>query len=55
MYLERPGMFSLSLTEKAKWDAWNERKGMSKADAMAKYVEKAEEMKAKYGLQDASV
>ena len=27
MRLERPGMFSLNLTEKAKWDAWNGRKG----------------------------
>lgn len=27
MRLDRPGMFSLNLAEKAKWDAWNEKKG----------------------------
>ncbi|KAF8896479.1 acyl CoA binding protein-domain-containing protein [Infundibulicybe gibba] len=34
----RPGM--LDFVGKAKWDAWNEVKGTSKADAHAKYVEK---------------
>lgn len=33
---ERPGMFSL--TAKAKWDAWNGKKGMSQDDAKAGYV-----------------
>ncbi|KAI9428310.1 Acbp from Moniliophthora Perniciosa [Lactarius indigo] len=34
----RPGM--LDFTGKAKWDAWNERKGVSKEEAYEKYVEK---------------
>ncbi|KAI0255152.1 acyl-CoA-binding protein [Lactifluus subvellereus] len=36
--IPRPGMFDF--TGKAKWDAWNERKGVSKEEAWAKYVEK---------------
>jgi diazepam-binding inhibitor (GABA receptor modulating acyl-CoA-binding protein) len=35
---ERPGM--LNFVGKAKWDAWNERKGCSKEEAYTKYVEK---------------
>ncbi|XP_074869788.1 diazepam-binding inhibitor-like 5 [Carettochelys insculpta] len=34
---------------KAKWEAWKERKGMSKADAMKNYIAKTEELKKKYG------
>ncbi|KAI0280259.1 acyl-CoA-binding protein [Russula aff. rugulosa BPL654] len=34
----RPGM--LDFTGKAKWDAWNSRKGESKEEAWKKYVEK---------------
>ncbi|KAH9030559.1 acyl-CoA-binding protein [Lactarius hengduanensis] len=34
----RPGM--LDFTGKAKWDAWNERKGVSTEEAYRKYVEK---------------
>ncbi|KAJ3220524.1 hypothetical protein HK099_004231 [Clydaea vesicula] len=34
---DRPGMFDLQ--GKAKWDAWNAIKGLSKADAQAKYIE----------------
>ncbi|XP_074176070.1 diazepam-binding inhibitor-like 5 [Rhinolophus sinicus] len=30
---------------KAKWDAWNENKGMSKMDAMRNYIAKVEELK----------
>ncbi|XP_062517544.1 acyl-CoA-binding protein-like [Corticium candelabrum] len=52
---DRPGMFSLNMAEKAKWDAWNGRKGMSKEDAMKQYVEEAEKLKGKYGLKDSSV
>uniref|UniRef100_A0A8C8SF56 ACB domain-containing protein n=1 Tax=Pelusios castaneus TaxID=367368 RepID=A0A8C8SF56_9SAUR len=37
------------LKGKAKWEAWNGRKGMSKADAMKNYIAKAEELKKKYG------
>ncbi|XP_072496000.1 diazepam-binding inhibitor-like 5 [Notamacropus eugenii] len=32
---------------KAKWEAWNCRKGMSKLDAMRIYVSKVEELKKK--------
>jgi len=46
---ERPGM--LDFKGKAKWDAWNGLKGtMSKEDAMAKYVEVADQMAEKHGL-----
>ncbi|CAG9802606.1 unnamed protein product [Chironomus riparius] len=36
---EKPGM--LDFKGKAKWEAWNGRKGMSSDEAMTKYVEKA--------------
>ncbi|KAK3249816.1 hypothetical protein CYMTET_40773 [Cymbomonas tetramitiformis] len=39
----RPGM--LDFTGKAKWDAWNQLKGMDKNDAMTKYLEKFRPMK----------
>jgi acyl-CoA-binding protein len=38
-YIEKPGM--LDLTGKAKWEAWNGKKGVSKQDAMKSYVEVA--------------
>ncbi|XP_036396509.1 acyl-CoA-binding protein [Megalops cyprinoides] len=44
----RPGM--LDFTGKAKWDAWEKQKGMSKEDAMKAYIDKVEELKAKYGF-----
>ncbi|XP_061081917.1 acyl-CoA-binding protein isoform X2 [Conger conger] len=44
----RPGM--LDFAGKAKWDAWEKRKGMSKEEAMKAYVEKVEELKVKYGI-----
>jgi len=44
---ERPGM--LDFKGKAKWDAWNSKKGMSKEEAMQKYVDYAKEMIAKHG------
>lgn len=43
----RPGM--LDFTGKAKWDAWNTRKGTSKDDAEAEYITFVEELKGKYG------
>ncbi|KAK8720936.1 hypothetical protein OTU49_013022, partial [Cherax quadricarinatus] len=46
---ERPGM--LDFTGKAKWDAWNSRKGMSKDAAMEAYIAKVEELVGKYGLE----
>ncbi|XP_074603069.1 acyl-CoA binding protein 1 [Brevipalpus obovatus] len=45
----RPGL--LDLKGKAKWDAWNSKKGMSKDDARAAYIKKAQELVAKYGLK----
>ncbi|XP_074538688.1 acyl-CoA-binding domain-containing protein 7 [Halichoeres trimaculatus] len=45
---ERPGM--LDLKGKAKWDAWNSRKGMSKEDAMTAYIALAKEIINKYGM-----
>ncbi|XP_016417176.1 acyl-CoA-binding protein-like [Sinocyclocheilus rhinocerous] len=44
----RPGM--LDFTGKAKWDAWEAKKGMSKDDAMKAYIAKVEELKGKYGI-----
>uniref|UniRef100_M4B440 ACB domain-containing protein n=1 Tax=Hyaloperonospora arabidopsidis (strain Emoy2) TaxID=559515 RepID=M4B440_HYAAE len=41
-----PGMFDL--TGKAKWNAWNEKKGVSKEDAMKAYVAEVEKQKAIY-------
>uniref|UniRef100_U3FZT8 Acyl-CoA-binding protein n=1 Tax=Micrurus fulvius TaxID=8637 RepID=U3FZT8_MICFL len=46
---ERPGMFDLK--GKAKWDAWNKLKGMSKEDAIKAYIAKVNELKEKYGMQ----
>ncbi|XP_075850394.1 diazepam-binding inhibitor-like 5 [Microcebus murinus] len=34
---------------KAKWEAWNQNKGMSKMDAMRIYISKVEELKKKEG------
>ncbi|XP_052003775.1 acyl-CoA-binding protein [Xyrauchen texanus] len=44
----RPGM--LDFTGKAKWDAWETKKGMSKEDAVKAYIAKVEELKGKYGI-----
>uniref|UniRef100_A0AAQ6IPM7 Acyl-CoA-binding protein n=1 Tax=Anabas testudineus TaxID=64144 RepID=A0AAQ6IPM7_ANATE len=46
--IERPGMFDF--TGKAKWDAWEAKKGLSKNEAMATYVDLVEKLKAKYGI-----
>ena len=43
---DRPGM--LDMKGRAKWDKWNELKGMSKEDAEKKYVELANGLIAKY-------
>ncbi|XP_054847659.1 acyl-CoA-binding domain-containing protein 7 [Eublepharis macularius] len=45
--IECPGM--LDLKGKAKWEAWNLKKGMSKDDAMKAYISKANELIQKYG------
>lgn len=41
----RPGMFDLK--GKAKWDAWESRKGMAKEEAEQAYVALVEELKKK--------
>jgi len=46
---DRPGMFDLK--GKAKWDAWNSKKGMSQDEAKQKYVEFAAKMMEKHGAQ----
>ena len=38
----RPGMFDMK--GKAKWDAWEKRKGVSKDDAMTAYIAKVKEL-----------
>nr|ACQ58357.1 Acyl-CoA-binding protein homolog [Anoplopoma fimbria] len=45
---ERPGITDLK--GKAKWDAWNSRKGMSNDDAMSAYIALAKEVTSKYGM-----
>ncbi|KAM7176638.1 acyl-CoA-binding domain-containing protein 7 [Macrochelys suwanniensis] len=45
---ECPGIPDLKA--KAKWEAWNLKKGLSKEDAMTAYVSKAKEMIEKYGI-----
>ena len=44
----RPGF--LDPTGKAKWDAWDGKKGVSKDDAEASYIEVVETLKGKYGF-----
>ncbi|RWS21932.1 acyl-CoA-binding protein-like protein [Leptotrombidium deliense] len=44
----RPGM--LDLRGKAKWDAWNEKKGMEKNEAKLAYIAKVKELIDIYGL-----
>ncbi|CAH8497621.1 unnamed protein product [Schistosoma turkestanicum] len=44
-----PGMFDLK--GKAKWNAWNGRKGMCKEEAKNLYVNKVKSLIEKYGLQ----
>jgi len=46
--IDRPGMFDV--IGRGKWDAWNEKKGLSKEEAMATYVDLVEKLKAKYGI-----
>ncbi|XP_008063500.1 acyl-CoA-binding domain-containing protein 7 [Carlito syrichta] len=46
--IECPGM--LDPKGKAKWDAWNRQKGLSKEDAMSAYISKAKELIEKYGI-----
>ncbi|KAI5932805.1 Acyl-CoA-binding domain-containing protein 7 [Manis javanica] len=46
--IECPAM--LDLRGKAKWEAWNLQKGLSKEDAMSAYISKAKELIEKYGI-----
>ena len=41
----KPGM--LDLKAKYKWESWDKKKGMTKEQAMEKYIEKANEVIAK--------
>ncbi|CAI9573207.1 unnamed protein product [Staurois parvus] len=43
----RPGM--LDFKGKAKWDAWESKKGISQEDARAQYIQLVKELKGKYG------
>jgi len=47
---DRPGM--LDFTGKAKWDAWNSRKGMSKEDAEKEYIAVADKCIHQYGINE---
>ncbi|XP_066571521.1 acyl-CoA-binding domain-containing protein 7 [Amia ocellicauda] len=46
--IEKPGI--LNMKGKAKWEAWDSRKGMSKDAAMNAYIAIAKEVIDKYGL-----
>lgn len=46
--LDKPGM--LDFKGKAKWEAWNGRKGLSSDDAMKQYIEKVDSLVASIGL-----
>ncbi|XP_044531039.1 acyl-CoA-binding protein-like [Gracilinanus agilis] len=45
---DRPGRTDFK--GKAKWDAWNSLKGISKEDAIKAYIQKVEELKKKYRI-----
>jgi acyl-CoA-binding protein len=45
-FTEKPGM--LDLKGKAKWEAWNNKKGLSKEAAMEAYIALVEKLKAEY-------
>ena len=45
----RPGMFDVK--GRAKWDAWDARKGTEQAAAEGDYVTLVEELKGKYGMK----
>lgn len=42
LFIDRPGM--LDLKGKAKWDAWNSKKGLSQDAAKEAYIKKVEEL-----------
>jgi diazepam-binding inhibitor (GABA receptor modulating acyl-CoA-binding protein) len=45
-----PQPWALQVTERAKWNAWNSKKGMTKQDAMLKYCELYLDITDKYGM-----
>ena len=45
---ERPGMFDMK--GKAKWDAWNSKKGMSRDEVKQNYVGLSKQLEEKHGL-----
>ena len=47
--LDKPGF--LDFKGKAKWEAWNNRKGMSTTDATNAYVEKVKGLIISHGLK----
>lgn len=48
---DRPGTFSLDLKGKAKWDAWNSKKGMATAEAETAYIAKVNQLIEQYGME----
>ena len=46
----RPGM--LDIKGKAKWDAWNKKKGMDQREAKEKYVVLVAQLKEKHGVKE---
>ena len=44
---ERPGI--MDLKGKAKWDAWDSKKGMGKEEAMNQYIEVVKSLLEKHG------
>lgn len=41
--------FKVQFEKRAKWDAWNSRKGMTKEVAIAEYIKEVDAQYAKYG------
>ncbi|TGZ60540.1 hypothetical protein CRM22_008485 [Opisthorchis felineus] len=48
--ISEPAPFFIEFKAKAKWNAWNGRKGMSKEDAKKQYIEAATKCIEKYGM-----
>ncbi|XP_051574956.1 acyl-CoA-binding domain-containing protein 7-like [Myxocyprinus asiaticus] len=46
--IDKPGI--MDMKGKAKWEAWNSRKGMSNEDAMNAYISLAKDAIEKYGM-----
>lgn len=40
----------LDMKGKAKWDSWNDKKGISKDEAKNKYIALVDSLKGKYGI-----